>query len=128
MSKQKNRAVRIIAFAVIVIGIVLLMRMVSGAGQTSEKYDLFAQCLSQKDVKLYSTFWCKDCQKQARKFDAGAKYLPVIECSTPDGKAVSQTCIDAGATTWPVWAFPDGSRLNGVQSLAALARKSGCTL
>jgi hypothetical protein len=125
---QKNQAVRVILFAVIMLALIIAMRMVSSAGTTSAKYVGFSQCLADKGAKLYGAFWCPHCQKQKKQFGAGAEYLPYVECSTADGKGTTQVCIDNNATKWPEWVFADGTRLQGRQSMSALATKTGCSL
>jgi hypothetical protein len=125
---KKTMVVRITIFAVVVLGIVVLMSMVGGAADTSAKYDSFAQCLSQKGVKFYGAFWCPHCQAQKKMFGGSVKYLPYIECSTPDGSSQNQTCNTAGISGYPTWEFPDGTRTTGEQSFQTLADKSGCQL
>lgn len=61
-------------------------------------------------------------------FGASVDKLPYVECSTPDGNAQTQVCIDEKVTGYPTWEFKDGSRLNGTQDLETLAEKTGCEL
>lgn len=126
--KQRTKAVRIMLFAVIMLAIIVGMRVIEGAAATSQKYDGVAQCIADKGAKFYGAFWCPRCQAQKRKFGGAAKYLPYVECSTADGKGITQVCVDNNATKWPTWVFADGSRLNGAQSVSALAEKTQCSL
>lgn len=91
------------------------------------KYDTFAQCLGDAGAKFYGAYWCPHCQEQKRLFGNSIK-LPYIECSTPNGEAQTQICIDAKISGYPTWEFSDGSRLDTVQSLQALSEKTGCAL
>ena len=99
------------------------------------KYDEFAQCITDtKSVTFYGAFWCPHCQNQKARFGKSAKYLPYVECSTPDGQSQLQICTDAGITTYPTWEFatssinPSTSRLVGEIELTDLAEKTKCEL
>jgi thiol-disulfide isomerase/thioredoxin len=88
----------------------------------------FAQCLKDKGVTFYGAFWCPHCKAQKALFGDAVPYLPYIECSTPDGNAQTQICIDKKITGYPTWEFADGSRVSGEQTFAQLADKSQCPI
>lgn len=88
----------------------------------------FTQCLADSGAKFYGAFWCPHCQAQKKMFGSSEKYLPYIECSTPDGQKQLDICKDAGINGYPTWEFADGSRVSGEQSLAILSEKTGCVL
>ncbi|MBI2612457.1 hypothetical protein HYW59_01430 [Candidatus Kaiserbacteria bacterium] len=90
--------------------------------------DSFAQCLKDKGAIFYGAFWCPHCQNTKRMFGSSEKLLPYVECSTPDGKAQLQACIDKEIKSYPTWEFADGSRLTGERTLQELADKTGCAL
>lgn len=90
--------------------------------------DPFAQCLKDKGAVFYGAFWCPHCQNTKRLFGASEKLLPYVECSTPDGKAQLQACIDKKIDNYPTWEFADGSRLTGERTLLELSEKTGCEL
>ena len=93
------------------------------------KYDQFATCLKDKGVTFYGAFWCPHCQAQKARFGKSQKYLPYIECSTPDGRGQLQVCIDAGIKTYPTWQFGTTSdRVMGEVELVDLASKTQCQL
>ncbi len=85
-----------------------------------------AQCLAAQRATLYGAFWCPHCQHQKQLFGDGAASLPYVECSTADGTAQTQACIDAKITGYPTWVFADGSRLVGEEPLSTLATKVSC--
>lgn len=128
MENKKTLTVRVITFGAILVAIIILMRVVVGATQTSTKYNSFAQCLTDKGLKFYGAFWCPHCQAQKREFGGSVKLLPYIECSTPDSRGQTQVCIDNKIQSYPTWVYPDGTRTTGEQQLSALAEKSGCAL
>lgn len=131
-TNKKSLTVRIIIFALIVIAIVLLMRLVVRASKASGTYDTFAQCLVTKGVKFYGAFWCPHCQEQERWLDASRQKLEAeglyTECSTADTRGQTQICIDKGIASYPTWIFPDGTKLVGEQKVADLSAKTGCAL
>ena len=92
------------------------------------KFDTFAQCLKSKEVMFYGAFWCPHCQSQKALFGNSAKYLPYVECSTPDSNGQLQVCIDKKIEVYPTWMFPDGSKKEGEVTFQELANKSGCVL
>ena len=92
------------------------------------KYDSFAQCIKASGATFYGAFWCPHCQNEKKLFGDSVRFLPYVECSTPDGSAQLQVCKDASVQSYPTWVFKDGSRLTGEIPLDQLAEKTGCPL
>lgn len=92
------------------------------------KYDAFAQCTADNGAIFYGTFWCPHCKVQKDMFGSAIDNVNYVECSTPDGKAQTQVCIDAKIKNYPTWVFADGSRLVGEQTFDTLSKKTGCAL
>jgi thiol-disulfide isomerase/thioredoxin len=92
------------------------------------KYDSFAECIKAGGATFYGAFWCPHCQNEKKLFGDAEKFLPYVECSTPDGTAQLQVCKDASIQSYPTWVFKDGSRQTGEVPLAQLAEKTGCAL
>lgn len=119
---------------VLIFWLIILAVVVAGVGVSISgsvgpgKYDAFAQCLADKGVKMYGAFWCPHCQRTKALFGKSAHLLPYIECSTPDGKAQTQVCIDNKVVQYPTWVFPNGVRFSGEHALQEIATNSGCVL
>ncbi len=115
---------------ILVVGIVWLIATPGKPG----KYDGFAQCIKDAgNVTFYGAFWCPHCQAQKARFGKSAKYLPYVECSTPDGQGQTPFCAEKGVTTYPTWDFGSTStstieRLVGEMELVAIAQRTGCAL
>ena len=126
MDSQLRNIMVIIVVALVVVGGIayFLWSQDNGPG----KLDQFAQCLSSSGVKFYGAFWCSHCQNQKALFGNSKKYLPYIECSTPDSNGQLQVCKDEQITTYPTWRFPDGTSQEGELTLQQLAEKSFCPL
>ena len=77
------------------------------------KYDAFAQALSERGAKFYGAFWCPHCQAQKAEFGSAKKYLPYVECSTPNNQ-VTQICLDKKIEGYPTWTFQDGIKISAV--------------
>ncbi|OGZ62882.1 MAG: hypothetical protein A3C58_00465 [Candidatus Staskawiczbacteria bacterium RIFCSPHIGHO2_02_FULL_34_10] len=92
------------------------------------RLDDFAKCIKDKGAKFYGAFWCSHCQNQKSLFGKSEKYLPYIECSTPDSRGQLEVCKQANIQGYPTWEFPDGSRQEGEISLKELSDKLGCPL
>lgn len=92
------------------------------------KLDDFAKCLKDKEAVFYGAFWCGHCQNQKTMFGKSKKYLPYVECSTPDSRGQLAVCAEKKVETYPTWEFADGSRETGEVPLEMLAEKTGCVL
>ena len=90
-------------------------------------YDAFAQCIGHTSTTFYGAWWCPHCEAQKNEFGGAAKYLPYVECANPDSSE-KQSCVDIGITSYPTWYFPDGTSSTGVNSLANIAKHTGCAL
>ncbi|MEX0651844.1 MAG: hypothetical protein WD153_00055, partial [Candidatus Paceibacterota bacterium] len=95
---------------------------------TPGQHDEFAQCIADSGAKFYGAFWCPHCADQKALFGKSEKLLPYIECSTPNGQAQLQICIDEEIKSYPTWEFPDASRISGSIDFEQLAEKTGCAL
>jgi hypothetical protein len=91
-------------------------------------YDAFAQCLASSGAQFYGTFWCPHCQDQKKAFGSSAKYIPYIECSTPNGQEQLAVCKDKNIQGYPTWVFADGTRQEGKMSFSELSEKTKCEL
>ena len=119
--------------AIVIIGIIVIAGFISlyannSSTTATEKLDTFAACLKDKGAVFYGAFWCPHCQKQKAMFGNSVKYLPYVECSTPDAKDQLPVCNEKKIENYPTWIFADGSRLIGEVPLATLAEKTSCTL
>jgi hypothetical protein len=92
------------------------------------RLDAFAQCLSDKNVKMYGLYWCEHCAQQKEMFGGSFKHVNYIECGIKGSRDEEPACKTAGVKNFPTWEFPDGSRKEGAQALGILSAKSGCQL
>ncbi len=97
-------------------------------GVPSGKYDTFAQCLTDKGIKMYGAYWCSHCKAEKDMFGDSFSKVTYVECADQGSSAIRQVCKDAGVESFPTWIFPDNSRLVGTTTLEDLAAKAGCTL
>lgn len=122
--KIKQYVIWGITVIVVIGGITALLLREKQPGELDE----FTKCLKEKGATFYGAFWCPLCQTQKQMFGKSKKYLPYMECSTPDGRNQTFQCKSQNITGYPTWEFSDGSRLNGEISLERLAEKTGCLL
>jgi len=115
-------------FIFIAIVIVVVGALGFYANSKPSKLDDFAKCLDSSGAKFYNAFWCNYCQSQKKMFGSSVKYIPSIECSTPDGQGQTEQCKEAGIEAYPTWEFPNGERLTGLLELDILAEKTQCVL
>jgi len=117
-----------IAYLIMVVVLVALVFMWYRSASAPGKYDAFAQCLGEQGATFYGAFWCPVCAQQKQLFGKSASLLPYVECSTPDRKGTTPVCQAANIERFPTWDYADESRVVGVQTLQALAFKTGCEL
>lgn len=122
---KKEIAIIILVLVVILGGAVLLNK--KNTGQPG-KYDAFATCLKDQGAIFYGAFWCPHCKAQKDLFGDSVKYLPYVECSTPDSQSQTPICAQKGIQSYPTWIFTNGDKLSGEVPLADLAAKTGCSL
>lgn len=125
-TKIKTKIIFIIIAGALLLGAWFYFNLKSES--VSSKLDGFAQCLKDKGAVFYGAFWCPHCQNQKKMFGTSQKYLPYVECSTPDGKIQLQICKDKNVSGYPTWDFADGERKTGEISLTDLSEKTGCPL
>lgn len=123
-TNKKTLLFGITALIVVIVLLVYASRVSNGPG----KLDSFAQCLGDRGALFYGAFWCSHCQNQKALFGSSKKYLPYIECSTPDAKGQLPVCAANKIASFPTWVFPDMSTTTGEISLAILSEKTGCPL
>ncbi len=118
-----------IALVVVLFAGLIFMRNYSDSSSSNAvtPFDGFAQCLTDAGAKFYGAYWCPHCQDQ-KKLLGNSKKLPYIECSTPNGQAQTQVCIDASITSYPTWVYADGSIGDGLQTLEQLSEKTSCAI
>lgn len=121
-----KKAIYIIIGLLVVSGLVWLIVTPGKPG----KLDDFARCLKTKGAVFYGAFWCPHCQAQKARFGKSAKYLPYVECSTPDGNSRTKECQDADIGIYPTWQFglSTSTRVEGEIELVDLASTTGCLL
>lgn len=121
---MKKAVIWLLVAALLIGGFVWLVKTPGRAG----KLDGFASCIKDSGALFYGAFWCPHCQNQKALFGASAKYLPYIECSTPDGSNQNAVCNEAGVTGYPTWKFADGKVETGEVPLAKLSELTNCPL
>jgi Zn ribbon nucleic-acid-binding protein len=100
----------------------------------SHRYDAFARCLAEKQVKMYGAYWCPHCSEQKEMFGASFNNVPYVECGIPGQRGETQECKDMGIKRFPTWVFPatatspQGDRQERIIPLEELSSKTGCAL
>lgn len=117
-----------VILGLLLVAIVMLVAWAAVQQSAPSKLDGFAQCLKDKGATFYGAFWCPHCQDQKKLFGTAKRFLPYVECSTPDGKSQRPVCTEKKIQGYPAWDFADGERVSGLLSLEKLAEKTGCVL
>lgn len=96
-------------------------------GEAAPDLVAFAKALRDAGATMYGAYWCPHCLAQKELFQDGAKFLNFVEV-TDANRQPNQIAIDQNITSYPTWVFANGSRLEGEQTLAALATKVGIAI
>lgn len=124
LSKNIKLIAMVIVIALIVIGgYFIYQKMNPNQNEEPSSLDVFAQCLSEKGLKFYGTYWCPACKSQKELFGSSMKYINYIECTEE-----TEECNRAGIEQIPTWEISDGNREVGLKTLEQLSEKSGCQL
>ena len=119
--KKVSMALLVMVFMVIFTGCTKKAETENVEQPTSE-LGKFAQCLTDKGIKMYGTEWCSHCKNQKSKFENDFKFVDYTDC---DKK--KSVCKEAGISGYPTWVI-DGKKYSGSQSLSKLSETTGCSL
>ena len=100
--------------------------------EESSKLDAFAKCLTENGVKMYSSVFCKFCDRQKDMFGSSFRYVEEIECDPRGPNPQTQLCLQKDIPKTPTWILERNKveikRLVGLQSLETFSEFSGCPL
>lgn len=97
----------------------------AAAGPEDPQLQALAIHLADKGVKFYGAYWCPRCQQQKAAFEASAKRLPYVECSSGGrGSALTKACAAENVKSYPTWIIGE-RRLTGIQTPRSLAAATG---
>lgn len=97
----------------------------AAAGPEDPQLQALAIHLADKGVKFYGAYWCPRCQEQKAVFEASAKRLPYVECSSGGrGSPLTKACKAEKIRNYPTWIIGN-QRLTGLQTPSSLAAASG---
>lgn len=104
--------------------ILLSMLLTACSGErTPGEFDIFAKCLTDKDIVMYGADTCPHCQEQKKRFKGSFDLITYVECRKDPA-----SCQKEKIEGYPTWVLPDGKHITGAQSLSELAEVSGCSL
>ena len=102
---------------------------------SSASLDAFAQCLTDKGVKMYGSYICSGCLAQIKMFgghEGSFRYVDNIECHPRGPNPQTQLCLEKDISKTPTWILEKDDteikRLAGLQSFESLAEFSDCQL
>ena len=123
MKEKKATAGAILIAAVFIAGAVFYTAR--AAKPNPHKYDVFAQCLTERGAVMYGASWCPHCQAEKAAFANSFQYIRYVECVTDPA-----LCSGKGVDAYPSWLVGTTSKIEGFDqnSFAALAKATGCVL
>ncbi|MDP3027509.1 MAG: hypothetical protein Q8N63_07425 [Nanoarchaeota archaeon] len=90
--------------------------------EDKSEIDLFAECLTNKNIKLYIRGGDSYCDSQKNEFGSSSKYLNIIDCANEPA-----LCQEAGVQGIPAWVI-DGKVYYGNKNLEQISQISKCPL
>ena len=105
------------------------------AGCGSKNEQSLTDCLIEKNVRLYTAWWCMPCHQQEQMLEKELgndwgyfKENIIVQCYEESKISLVQQCEDKKIEFFPAWEFPDRNpnREYGVQSLEKIAELAGC--
>lgn len=123
---DKTRFWFIVAF--IGSGVLMIWLLITLSNANNAK-DLtsFAQCLTEKNVTMYGTYWCPHCTDQKKAFGPAFTYINYVECDARGENEQSELCIEKQIQGYPTWEIED-KYYEGVQSLQKLSELTNCEI
>lgn len=92
------------------------------------KYDDFAKCLTEKDIKMYGAYWCPACAKQKQIFGKSFNLVQYVECGIPGDKTKqTEICNKENIGSYPTWEI-NGEKSTGVFDIQELSSITGCKI
>ena len=127
--KSQKKKVLLIA-GVLILAIMILYILVWEASfltgknilEDKSKIDLFAECLTNKNIKLYIRSGDAYCDSQKSEFGHSLEYLEIIDCLKQPAP-----CQEAGVQGIPAWVIED-KVYYGNKNLEQISLISGCSL
>ncbi len=119
---KTKKGAKIIWTIVIIIIVTTIFFLVRSPKEINPELDSFAQCLTDKGLKMYGTEWCSHCKNQKEFFGDSFKSIDYTDCDIN-----KETCLIEGITGYPTWKI-NGESYPGEQSLETLAKLAGCEL
>ena len=112
-----------IKLKIIIAFILLVSLLIIGYNDVPSDTEKFAQCLTDKGLKMYGSYQCVHCKEQKEMFGDAFNKIDYVECTISQDE-----CINAGIEGLPTWTLADGTLLEGVQSFVELSKASSCGL
>lgn len=81
----------------------------------------FAQCLTQRGMKMYGVDTCPSCQYQMSLFSNAFSYINYIRCDRQ-----ADLCVQKRIGGYPTWEDGNGNFYPGAHSLERLGQIAGC--
>jgi len=98
-------------------------------GEAAPDLVAFAKAIADSGTIFFGAAWCPHCTEQKELFEDGGSFLPFVEVTNLDNPVTLNAVGTAeGISSFPTWEFPDGTRLEGTQTLETLSQRSGVAI
>lgn len=117
MIKNKKTTMSLLALSLIVL-----------IGCQVSSTEAFTQCLNDKGVAVYSTFWSEASNTQKDYFGRSFRDLTYYECDNRAQNSDTENCFAKKIDTFPTWEIPGKGIVPGVHTVREISEFTGCPL
>jgi hypothetical protein len=89
-------------------------------------FDVTAQCLTEKNVEFFGTFWCPSCGEVKKKMGGAFQHIQYVECDSKGKDPQTERCLDLGIDKYPTWIDGSGNRLDAQKDILKVAEFFDC--
>lgn len=123
---KRGKGLTVLLIIVIAIVVILFYFLSGGAKYSQSDVDVFAKCLTEKEVVMYGAYWCPHCARTKKTFGSSFRYINYVECDPNGENEQSEFCLSKEITQYDTWEFANGERLISEPTFQQLSEKSGC--
>jgi len=128
--KEFSKKLRNWIIFIVIINLLPLWIFNTGTNGADGQYDALAQCLSDKEINMYSSFRCGFCARTKSNFGSSMQYINEIECHPQGPNSQIDLCTSKDISGTPTWILePSGvevKRNTGYLTIDELRTFSGC--
>ncbi|MFQ5620478.1 MAG: hypothetical protein ACE5FT_01385 [Candidatus Nanoarchaeia archaeon] len=106
--------------------VLIILLAACQTGPPSGHYDELAQCLTDKGITMYGTFWCPHCAKIKKSFGDSFQHMNYVECDPRGENPQTDRCMELYIEKYATFINAEGERRCCEPKPEELAEWAGC--